>query len=147
MLTSNGHTVAGVLNKGLQFDPVKDFAGITPVASVPLVLIINPELPAKNLKELIDLAKAKARHASISLRRVWARPLSSPAPCSRMRRRSISCTCHTRARRKPMSVVRGDSQMYFTPANTAAELVQSGKVRALAVATDKRGLACRTCPP
>ena len=47
MLTSNGHTVAGVLNKSLQFDPVKDFAGITPVASVPLVLIVNPELPAK----------------------------------------------------------------------------------------------------
>ncbi len=42
MVTSNGHTVAGVLNKGLQFDPVKDFAGITPIASVPLVLIIHP---------------------------------------------------------------------------------------------------------
>src|SRR5262245_32442636 len=40
MVTSNGHTVAGVLNKGLQFDPVKDFSGITPIASVPLVLII-----------------------------------------------------------------------------------------------------------
>ena len=37
-----------------------------------------------------------------------------------------------------MSVVRGDSQMYFTPASTAIELVQSGKVRAIAVATDKR---------
>ena len=59
MLNSNGHTVAGVLNKGLQFDPVKDFAGITPIASVPLVLIINPELPAKTVKEFIDLAKAK----------------------------------------------------------------------------------------
>jgi tripartite-type tricarboxylate transporter receptor subunit TctC len=37
-----------------------------------------------------------------------------------------------------MSVVRGDSHMYFTPASTAVELVQSGKVRALGVATDKR---------
>jgi tripartite-type tricarboxylate transporter receptor subunit TctC len=34
--------------------------------------------------------------------------------------------------------VRGDSHYYFTPANTAVELVQSGKVRALAVASDKR---------
>ncbi len=47
MLTSNGYTVVGVLNKKLQFDPVKDFAGITPIASVPLVMIINPELPAR----------------------------------------------------------------------------------------------------
>ncbi len=37
-----------------------------------------------------------------------------------------------------MSVVRGDSHMYFTPASTALELMQSGKVRALAVATAKR---------
>ncbi len=33
MLTSNGHTVIGHLNKNLAFDPVKDFVGVTPVAS------------------------------------------------------------------------------------------------------------------
>ncbi len=59
MLTSNGHTVAALVNKNLPFDPVKDFAGITRVSSAPLYLIINPEVPAKTLKELIDLAKAK----------------------------------------------------------------------------------------
>jgi tripartite-type tricarboxylate transporter receptor subunit TctC len=59
MLTSNGHTVAGLVNKNLPFDPVKDFAGITRVSSAPLYLIINPEVAAKNLKELIELAKAK----------------------------------------------------------------------------------------
>src|SRR5262249_7429263 len=59
MLTSNGHTVAALVNKNLPFDPVKDFAGITRVSSAPLYLIINPEVPAKTLKELIDLAKTK----------------------------------------------------------------------------------------
>src|SRR3954462_5202752 len=59
MLTSNGHTVAGLVNKGLTFDPVKDFAGITRVAPVPLFLIVNPEVPARTLKEVIDVAKAK----------------------------------------------------------------------------------------
>ena len=59
MLTSNGHTVAALTNKNLPFDPVKDFSGITQVASVPLVLIVNPGLPAKSVKEFIDLAKTK----------------------------------------------------------------------------------------
>jgi tripartite-type tricarboxylate transporter receptor subunit TctC len=59
MLTSNGHTVAGILNKNLPFDPVKDFSGVSQVASVPLVLIVYPELPAKTLKEFIALAKSK----------------------------------------------------------------------------------------
>src|SRR4029077_1965454 len=44
MLTSNGHTIAGVINKGIQFDPVKDFAGITNVANVPMVMIVPPNL-------------------------------------------------------------------------------------------------------
>src|SRR5262249_16638369 len=44
MLTSNGHTVAALVNKNLPFDPVKDFAGITRVSSAPLYLIINPEV-------------------------------------------------------------------------------------------------------
>src|SRR5262245_37772455 len=59
MLTSNGHTVAGLVNKNLSFDPVKDFAGITRVSSAPLYLIVNPDTPAKTLKELIELAKSK----------------------------------------------------------------------------------------
>ena len=35
MLTSNGHTVAALVNKNISFDPVKDFAGITRVNSAP----------------------------------------------------------------------------------------------------------------
>ena len=57
MLTSNGHTVAGLVNKNLSFDPVKDFAGITRVSSAPLFLIVNPEVAAKTLKELHEKAQ------------------------------------------------------------------------------------------
>jgi tripartite-type tricarboxylate transporter receptor subunit TctC len=59
LLNSNGHTIAGALNKNLQFDPVRDFAGVTQVASVPLVMIVPPDLPAKTVKDFIDLAKQK----------------------------------------------------------------------------------------
>src|SRR5262249_39320504 len=43
MLTSNGHTVLGLVNKDLPFDPVGDFVGITRVCTAPYVLIVNPE--------------------------------------------------------------------------------------------------------
>src|SRR5690242_12938446 len=49
MLTSNGHTVAALVSKNLTFDPVKDFSGITRVSTSPLSLILNPEVPAKDL--------------------------------------------------------------------------------------------------
>jgi tripartite-type tricarboxylate transporter receptor subunit TctC len=48
----------GVYEK-LPYDPVKDYAPIAGVINVPLVLVANASVPAKNLKELIALAKAK----------------------------------------------------------------------------------------
>jgi tripartite-type tricarboxylate transporter receptor subunit TctC len=58
MITSNGHTVIGQANKSLTFDPVKDFTGITRISSLPMSLIVNPSLAAKDYKELAALAKA-----------------------------------------------------------------------------------------
>src|SRR5664280_187032 len=51
MLTSNGHTILNVINKDLPIDPIKAFAGITPVASVPLVLIVSPALPVRRIRQ------------------------------------------------------------------------------------------------
>src|SRR5690242_6723238 len=59
MLTSNGHTVAALVNKNLPFDPVKDFAGVTRVCSAPAILVTFPGVPAKNVKDLLTLAKSK----------------------------------------------------------------------------------------
>ena len=138
MLTSNGHTVAGVLNKALQFDPVKDFAGITPVASVPLVLIVNPELPTKTLKEFIDHAKAKPGSLNFASPGLGSTTFIAGALFKDAAKLDLVHVPFKGAPEANMSVVRGDSHMYFTPASTAVELVQSGKVRALGVATDQR---------
>src|SRR5262245_27143738 len=59
MLSSNGHTVIGHLNKNLAFDPVRDFVGVTQVAITPLILVVPPDCAPKNVKELVDLARSK----------------------------------------------------------------------------------------
>ena len=58
MLTSNGHAAVGYINKNLGFDPAKDFAGITRLATIPMYLIVHPDVPAKTVGELIQLAKS-----------------------------------------------------------------------------------------
>src|ERR1700754_4149040 len=58
MLTSNGHTISGIVNKNLAYDPVKDFSGVTLVATVPYCVIVPPDFAPKNIGELIALAKA-----------------------------------------------------------------------------------------
>lgn len=52
-------TILPHLNKNIAYDPIKDFAPVSIVGSVPYVIAANPALPAGNLKELIALAKAK----------------------------------------------------------------------------------------
>ncbi|MBR0741997.1 tripartite tricarboxylate transporter substrate binding protein [Bradyrhizobium liaoningense] len=52
-------TINGSLYKKLPFDPAKAFAPVALIASVPIVLVVNPSVPAKNVGELIALAKAK----------------------------------------------------------------------------------------
>jgi len=138
MLTSNGHTVTSVLNKSLQFDPVKDFVGITPVASIPLVMIINPDIPAKTVKEFIDLAKAKPGSMNFASPGLGSTTFIAGALFRQNANVDLVHVPYKGAPESNMSVVRGDSHLYFTPANTALELMKSGKVRALAVATAKR---------
>ncbi|QOZ73815.1 Bug family tripartite tricarboxylate transporter substrate binding protein [Bradyrhizobium arachidis] len=52
-------TINGSLYKKLPFDPARAFAPVALIASVPIVLVVNPSVPAKNVGELIALAKAK----------------------------------------------------------------------------------------
>jgi tripartite-type tricarboxylate transporter receptor subunit TctC len=66
MLTSNGHTIASAINKSIQFDPVKDFAGVSRVAAVPLVAIVPPDFPGKTLKDFIAAANEKPGQLNFS---------------------------------------------------------------------------------
>src|SRR5205823_2735141 len=61
LATTSTHAVAVSLNTNLPYDPLKDFAPVSMIGSSPYVLVIYPGLPAKNLAELIALAKAKPR--------------------------------------------------------------------------------------
>src|SRR5688572_1524587 len=58
-MISNTHFVSAGLYKKLAYDSLNDFTPITQITSAPNVLIVHPSLPAKNVKELIALAKSR----------------------------------------------------------------------------------------
>lgn len=51
-------TISPNIQKNLPYDPVRDFAPITQIVSAPTVLVVRPDLPIHNLKELVDYARA-----------------------------------------------------------------------------------------
>jgi tripartite-type tricarboxylate transporter receptor subunit TctC len=60
MLASNGSTtVAAALNKGLPYDVRSDFVAVAPVGINPMLLVVRPDLPAKDVPELLALARAR----------------------------------------------------------------------------------------
>jgi tripartite-type tricarboxylate transporter receptor subunit TctC len=56
--TVSSHAMSPATN-AVGYDPVKDFTPIAEIASIPFVVLANPELPVKNIADLIALAKAK----------------------------------------------------------------------------------------
>ena len=133
MLTSNGHTIASAITKSLQYDPVKDFAGVSQVASVPLVAIIPPDFPAKTLKEFVDLAKQKPGTLNFSSAGVASTSYLSAEIFKQQAKINIVHVPFRGAPEATTAVVRGDVQMYFAPIPASVELSAANKVRAVAI--------------
>jgi tripartite-type tricarboxylate transporter receptor subunit TctC len=138
MLTSNGHTVAGLVSKTLTVDPVKDFAGITRVGSSPLYLITSNELGAKTLKDVIDFAKAKPGALNFSSPGLASTTFIAGALFRKQAGINIVHVPFKSAPDAVTAVIRNDAQMYFAPVNLAKEQSEGGKVVAIAAATAQR---------
>ena len=138
MVTSNGHTVAGLVSKDAPFDPVKDFAGITRLGSAPLFLISHPDVPAKTAQGGHRSRQERARQAQFLL----ARARQHDVHCRRAVPPAAGINIvHVPFRSAPdavTAVIRGDAQFYFAPVNLARDQSQAGKVRAIAAATAQR---------
>ncbi len=138
MLTSNGHTVIGSLNKNLSFDPIKDFVGVSQVASTPLILIVPPESATRSVKDLIDAAKAKPGALNYGSAGLGS---TTGIAAELFKQNTGTDIVHVPFRGLPESqtaVIRGDVAMAFTFFNVGGDLVQSGKVRGLAVTGGRR---------
>jgi tripartite-type tricarboxylate transporter receptor subunit TctC len=138
MVTSNGHTALTLTNKNLPFDPIKDFAPITRISSLPLYLVVNPELQAKTVAELSALAKASPGKLNFASPGLASTAFIAGALFRNMTKLDIVHVPYRSAPDSVTSVLRGDAHMYFAPVNLTAELAQSGKVRAIAAATAER---------
>ena len=133
VLTSNGHTVIGHLNKNLSFDPMKDFVAVTQVAITPLILVVPPDSPAKSVKDLIEMARAKPGALNYSSAGLGS---TTGIAGALFRQATNTDIVHVPFKGLPethTAIIRGDVAMGFSFFAAAGDLILSGKVRALAV--------------
>jgi tripartite-type tricarboxylate transporter receptor subunit TctC len=133
LLNSNGHTIAGAINRNLPFDPVKDFAGVTQIASVPLVMIVPINSPAKALRDFIQLAKDRPGQLNFASAGVSTTSYLSGEIFKQSAGIDIVHVPYRGAPEAVTAVVRGDAHMYFAPIPSAEELGKAGKVAVVAI--------------
>jgi tripartite-type tricarboxylate transporter receptor subunit TctC len=133
MLTSNGHTIAGVINKNLPYDAVKDFSGVTQVSTIPVGFVVPPDLPAKSVKDFIALAKEKPGKLNFASAGRASSSYLAAEVFKQTARIDIVHIPHKGAPEALTSVLRGESQLFTTSVSQALELHAAGKVGILAV--------------
>lgn len=135
-------TVANAINatlyKHLQFDVLRDFTPVILAGTAPNVLIVNPALPAKSVKELIDLAKAQPGKFTIGSSGTGTSPQMTG---ELFRRRAGINLVHVPYKGGPeatTALIGGQIDTLFAIASTALPQIESNKVRALAVTSKQR---------
>jgi len=131
-------SINSTINEGTPFDPVKDFAPITLIGAIPVLLATNPSVPAKSVKELIALAKSKPGGLAFG-----SSGLGSPQHLSA---ELFSSIAGIRMQHIPYrgatplvaDLVSGQIQLAFGAINSMLALARDGKLRALGVGTTKR---------
>ena len=138
MLTSNGHTIANHINKDVPFDSVKDFAGITVIASVPFIGIVPVDSPYKTLQDFLKAAKDQPGKLNFSSAGVASTTYLASETLKQSANVNIVHVPYKGVPDATNAVIRNDVQFYFAPIPNAKELAAGNKVRMLAISSDSR---------
>ena len=134
--TNTSHSANPFLYKKLSYDPIKDFAPIAGIMNIPVIVVVNPKLPVNNLKELIEYAKARPGKVSYgygnSIGQVTGAAFAKAAGID------VIATPY-KSSPQAMTDLMGEQIGYAVTDMAAGQaLVTSGKLKALAVSTEKR---------
>ena len=145
LLVSSSYGANPALYK-LSFDPVNGFEPITLVSQQPFILVVHPSLPARTVKELIALAKAKPgalNYASsgaggiVHLGTEYFRSMAGV---------DLVHIPYKGGNTAHNDLIAGFVQVYFGTILSTLPVVKSGKLRALGVSTEKRNAALPDVP-
>jgi len=136
MSTNTPSAAAPSLMKKINYDPVRDFAPIARIGTIAFVLVTNPSLPARSMKELIALAKRQPGKLTAG-----SGSAGSLVPVFMLQQMAGIELNHIPYKSIPPAladVISGQISMVYADMVTGSPQVKSGKVRALGVTSKKR---------
>lgn len=139
LMVTNSHAInASVQAKNLKYDPIKDFTEISLLAITPYLLVLHPSVPAKNVRELIELARKRpgqllfASAGSASATHLAGELFKSMAKIN------IVHVPYKGGTPAVTDLVGGHVQLMFNNLISVSALAKAGRLRAIAVTSSKR---------
>ena len=146
LFTLSSHTINPAIFPKLSFDTVKDFEPVGTVASLPQILVANPQLPANTIAELVALARAKPgtlSYASVGN----GSPGHLAGELFKLRTGTLMTHIPYRGGGPAVTdVIGGQVPLLWVSIPAAAQFVKTGKLKALGVSTLKRSAAFPDLP-
>jgi tripartite-type tricarboxylate transporter receptor subunit TctC len=146
LVASSSFTVNPSLYAKNPYDPFKDFQPVTLAAASPNILVVHPDVPAKTVKELIDLVKANPGKYNIANPGIGTTPQLAAELFKLSLKLDATSVPFGGAAPAIQSTVAGHTTIAFTALPPTAPQVQGGKLRALAVTSEKRSSALPDVP-
>src|SRR5438552_3274143 len=145
-VVSTGHVVNPVLYANLPYDTLKDFAGVAPLAGLPSVLVVSPELGVRSVRDLVAMAKAKPGQLNYATAGIGS---AAHISAEKFRMAAGIDAVHVPLKGSPESLTEtmgGRTQFTWTPLTTAVGQIREGRLLALAVSTGRRSPAFPDVP-
>ena len=146
LFVSSPHSVNASLYPKLPYDTLRDFAPVSMVALSPYILVIHPSLPARNVKELIALAKAKPDQITYGSGGSGSSAHLAAELFNQMAGVKLREIPYKGAGPALLAVLSGESALVFGNALTVKPHIESGKLRALGIASAKRSASAPEMP-
>ena len=140
------HAINVSLYKKLAYDPVRDFAPVSMVADLPLLLLVHPSVPANSVKELIALAKSQPGKLNFSSSGAGGSMHVAAELFKSMTGVDMVHIPYKGGAPAVADLLSGQVALSFSTVLETIQHVKAGKVRALAVTNDHRSIALPDLP-
>jgi tripartite-type tricarboxylate transporter receptor subunit TctC len=146
LVATTAHAINPSLFKSLGYDLQRDFAPVSQLTGGPLVIVVNPSLPARNVRELIALAKSRPGGLNLAS--------SGNGQSTHLSAELFNSMAGIRMNHVPYKgsapaltdVIAGQADLMFDTMLSAMPQVKTGKLRALAVTSSTRSAAAPDLP-
>jgi tripartite-type tricarboxylate transporter receptor subunit TctC len=135
LLASSSLWISQFLRDAVSWDAIRDYAPISMLVTSPNILVVHPSLPAKSVKELIALGKARGGAINYASGQTGSSSHIAGELFNAMAGVNIVRVAYKGQGPAMLSLITGETQVSFPNAASAAPFMKSGKLRALAVTT------------